>query len=153
MKDIPAHLHRYVKFLGPLSEEDKVAFFKSIAIYIAPNTGGESFGIILGEAMACHTPIIASDLPAFTALLENGKYGMLFKSEDHNSLSRSVNELLGNVEKQALLASAGYEKAKELDWSNVANAIFGVYELALSTGKGVVLSSENRIWNRFRFND
>lgn len=153
MKDIPAHLHSYIKFLGPLSEEDKVAFFKSIAIYIAPNTGGESFGIILGEAMACHTPIIASDLPAFKALLENGRYGMLFTSEDPKSLSKSVNDLLGNIEKQALLASAGYEKAKELDWSNVANAIFGVYELALSSGKGVQLSSEKRIWNRFRFND
>ena len=49
--------------------------------------------------------------------------------------------------------TAGFEKAKELDWENVANAIFGVYELALSAGRGVSLSSEKRIWNRLRFND
>ena len=153
LKEIPTHLHRHVQFLGSLSEDEKVSFFKSINIYIAPNTGGESFGIILGEAMACHTPIIASDLPAFKALLENGKYGALFTSEDSAALSKTICDLLSNVEKQALLASAGYEKAKELDWNNVANAIFGVYELALASGAGVQLSSEKRIWNRLRFND
>ena len=152
-KDIPENLHRYIEFIGPLSEEDKVSFFKSISIYVAPNTGGESFGIILGEAMACHTPIIASNLPAFVALLENGKYGMLFNSENSIELAESINDLLGNVERQALLGTAGFEKAKELDWENVANAIFGVYELALSAGRGVSLSSEKRIWNRLRFND
>ena len=128
-------------------------FRSSISIYVAPNTGGESFGIILGEAMACHTPIIASNLPAFVALLENGKYGMLFNSENSIELAESINDLLGNVERQALLGTAGFEKAKELDWENVANAIFGVYELALSAGRGVSLSSEKRIWNRLRFND
>ena len=153
LKEIPTHLHKHVQFLGSLSEDEKVSFFKSINIYIAPNTGGESFGIILGEAMACHTPIIASDLPAFKALLENGKYGALFTSEDSAALSKTICDLLSNVEKQALLASAGYEKAKELDWNNVANAIFGVYELALASGAGVQLSSEKRIWNRLRFND
>ena len=152
-KSIPAHLHRSIEFLGALSEEEKVAFFKSISIYIAPNTGGESFGIILGEAMACHTPIIASDLPAFKALLDGGKYGLLFKSEDKDSLASAVIELLGNPEKQALLARSGYEKAKTLDWESVANSIFGVYELAIAGGKGVQLSSEKRIWNRFRLND
>ena len=152
-KQIPANLHRHIEFLGALSEDDKVAFFKSIAIYIAPNTGGESFGIILAEAMACHTPIIASDLPAFSALLENGKYGQLFTSEDANSLSSAVNDLLGNPEKQGLYARTGYEKAKELDWENVASSIFGVYELAIAGGKGVQLSSDKRIWNRFRLND
>lgn len=153
LKKIPESLHRYIEFLGPLSEEDKVAFFKSLAIYIAPNTGGESFGIILGEAMASRTPIIASDLPAFKALLENGKYGELFRSEDEKSLSSSIVDLLSNSEKRALMARAGFEKAKELDWERVASAIFGVYELALSGGKGVQLTSEKRIWNRFRSND
>jgi phosphatidylinositol alpha-mannosyltransferase len=152
-KRIPSNLLNHVEFLGELSEEEKVAFFKSIAIYVAPNTGGESFGIILGEAMASHTPIIASDLPAFKALLENGKYGEIFKSENFASLAGAVNDLLAHSEKRALLARNGFEKAKTLDWESVANAIFGVYELAISGQKGVRLSSEKRIWNRFRFND
>lgn len=153
MRNIPTNLHRHIEFLGTLTEEEKVAFFKSISVYIAPNTGGESFGIILGEAMACHTPIIASDLPAFKALLENGKYGLLFESEDANSLAQAIIELLANPEKRALLARSGFEKAKELDWEQVANSIFGVYELAIAGGRGVRLTSDKRIWNRFRFND
>ena len=152
-KNIPTNLHRHIEFLGSLTEEEKVAFFKSISVYIAPNTGGESFGIILGEAMACHTPIIASDLPAFKTLLENGKYGLLFESEDANSLAQAIIELLANPEKRALLARSGFEKAEELDWEQVANSIFGVYELAIAGGRGVRLTSDKRIWNRFRFND
>ena len=120
------------------------------ALYVAPNTGGESFGIILGEAMACGTPIIASDLPAFKALLEGGKYGRLFESENPESLSAVINDLLSDTNKRIELGKLGFEKAQELDWERVANAVFGVYELALASGKGVRLSSEKRIWNRFR---
>ena len=150
LKRIPKHLHKYIEFLGPLTEEEKGQFFKSIALYVAPNTGGESFGIILGEAMACGTPIIASDLPAFKALLEDGKYGRLFESENPESLSAAINDLFSDSIQRKELGNLGYEKAQELDWERVASAVFGVYELALASGKGVKLSSEKRIWNRFR---
>ena len=150
LKRIPKHLHKYIEFLGPITEEEKGQFFKSIALYVAPNTGGESFGIILGEAMACGTPIIASDLPAFKALLDGGKYGRLFESENSESLSAAMNDLLSDTNKRIELGKLGFEKAQELDWERVASAVFGVYELALASGKGVRLSSENRIWNRFR---
>ena len=150
LKRIPKHLHKYIEFLGPITEEEKGQFFKSIALYVAPNTGGESFGIILGEAMACGTPIIASDLPAFKALLEGGKYGRLFESENPESLSAAINDLLSDTNKRIELGKLGFEKAQELDWERVASAVFGVYELALASGKGVRLSSEKRIWNRFR---
>jgi len=152
-KKIPANLKRHFRFLGPLSEEDKVSFLKSLTVYVAPNTGGESFGIILAEAMAAHTPIVASDLPAFRALLEDEKYGLIFKSEDFESLSKSLIDLLEHPEKRALLARNGYEKAKTLDWEPVASKILNVYELALATDKGVRLASEKRIWNRFRSDD
>ena len=153
LKKIPKNLHKYIIFLGPLSEVEKAQFFKSLALYVAPNTGGESFGIILGEAMACRTPIVTSDLPAFKALLEEGKYGQLFKSEDSLALSVAINDLLSNPERREILANSAMAKAHELDWERVARAVFGVYELALSGGKGVQLSSEKRIWNRFRSND
>ena len=150
LKRIPKHIHKYIEFLGPLTEEEKGQFFKSIALYVAPNTGGESFGIILGEAMACRTPIIASDLPAFKALLEDGQYGRLFESENPESLSAAINDLFLDANQRKELGNLGYEKAQELDWERVASAVFGVYELALASGKGVKLSSEKRIWNRFR---
>ena len=153
LKLIPQNLKKYFIFLGPLSEEEKVSFFKSISIYVAPNTGGESFGIILAEAMASHTPIVASDLPAFSSLLDGGKFGKLFRSEDSDALASALNEILSSPEKQAHYARLGFEKAKDLDWENVAESIFNVYELAFATNDGVRLASEKRIWNRFRSDD
>ena len=150
LSQIDPQLRNRIEFLGKLSEIDKADFMSSVGAYIAPNTGGESFGIILGEAMACGTPIIASDLPAFKALLESGKYGRLFESENPESLSAAINDLFSDSIQRKELGKLGYLKAQELDWERVASAVFGVYELALASGKGVRLSSEKRIWNRFR---
>jgi len=62
---IPADLHDRVEFLGLVSEADKARMLRSVDIYVAPNTGGESFGMILTEAMAAGAAIVASDLDAF----------------------------------------------------------------------------------------
>ena len=107
----------------------------------------------MAEAMASHTPIVASDLPAFTSLLDGGKFGKLFRSEDSDALASALNEILSSPEKQAHYARLGFEKAKELDWEKVAESIFNVYELAFATNDGVRLASEKRIWNRFRSDD
>ena len=152
-KKIPLDVRKHLTFLGRLTEEEKVAFFKSISMYVAPNTGGESFGIILAEAMTCGTSLVASDLPAFKALLSQGAAGALFKSEDSSELAKVVIDLLGNDEKRKALASAGREKAKSFDWEVVGDQILSVYEMALVGNDGVKLASEGRRWNRKRAND
>lgn len=139
--------------MGRLSEEDKGQFFKSIALYVAPNTGGESFGIILAEAMSCRTPIVASDLPAFKALLEDGKSGALFRNEDSADLARKIVKLLDADTDRSAVAQAGYEKAMTFDWDVVGSQILSVYELALVGNSRVSLASDNRFWNRLRAND
>ncbi len=73
------------EFLGPLSDADKARFLTSIDLYVAPNTGGESFGIILVEAMAAGAPVLASDLPAFVRVLGEGA-GRLFRNENATAL-------------------------------------------------------------------
>ena len=65
------------EFLGRITEEEKANFLASVGLYVAPNTGGESFGIILAEALASGASIIASDIPAFTSLLGHGQYGKI----------------------------------------------------------------------------
>lgn len=67
---LPDSLRTSVVMLGMVSEQDKAALLRSVDVYVAPNTGGESFGIILLEALAAGTPIVASDLPAFRRVLE-----------------------------------------------------------------------------------
>jgi len=152
-KKIPNHILRHITFVGRLSEADKGQFFKSISLYVAPNTGGESFGIILAEAMSCRTPIVASNLPAFQALLDGGKSGALFENEDSADLARQIVKLLDADTDRSAVAQAGYEKAMTFDWDVVGSQILSVYEMALAGNNGVTLASENRFWNRLRSND
>ena len=109
-KQVPAHLRDRITFLGRISELEKAQFFKSISLYIAPNTGGESFGIILAEAMASRTPIIASDLPAFESLLDKGKSGQLFVTGDSSALASAVLNLLGDETARKKIAGAGSQR-------------------------------------------
>ena len=64
-----------ITFLGMVSEADKARMLRSVDVYVAPNTGGESFGMILTEAMAAGTPVVASDLDAFRRVLDGGRAG------------------------------------------------------------------------------
>jgi phosphatidylinositol alpha-mannosyltransferase len=152
-KLVPPELRERITFLGRISEIEKAEFFKSISLYIAPNTGSESFGIILAEAMAARTPIVASDLPAFNKLLDDGRSGAIFASENSDDLAQTILGLLSNATKRDEIAIAGYEKAKSFDWNSVGDQILSVYEMALAGNTKVSLASENRFWNRLRSND
>ena len=144
----PQLRHRF-EFLGRITEKEKADFLSSVALYIAPNTGGESFGIILAEALAGGAAVVASDIPAFDSLLGNGEYGALFESENPQELAKVVIDLLRDSDKRKSLAQRGKVYAQRFDWDVVAEDIFSIYEMALVGGKGVTLSSENRAWNRF----
>ena len=141
---------KHISFLGRLSEAEKVEFLHSIDLYIAPNTGGESFGIILAEAMAAGAPVLASSIPAFVDILSVGSSGEIFKSEDPADLARSVIALLKNPARLQQLAENGPNSAIRFDWQSVASQIMSVYEVAM-TGQGkVAVGSENASWKRGR---
>jgi phosphatidylinositol alpha-mannosyltransferase len=148
LENVDPQLRNRVEFLGKISEEDKADFLASVSLYIAPNTGGESFGIILAEAMAGGAAVVASDIPAFADVLGNGQYGSLFESENSESLAKVVIDLLRDHPKREDLATAGATHAQRFDWSQVGEEIFEVYELAMVSGQKVSLSSENRSWTR-----
>ena len=148
LKEIDPQLRNRIKFLGRLTDEDKASFLKSIKIYVAPNTGGESFGIILTEALSAGTAVVASDIPAFKAVLENGEAGALFINEDSEDLARTLVSMLKDDQKLNRLASNGKLSAQKYDWQVVAEQIESVYEMAIAGGQRVTLASENRFWNR-----
>jgi phosphatidylinositol alpha-mannosyltransferase len=148
LSQVDPQLRSRIKFLGRLSEEEKADFMSSVGAYIGPNTGGESFGIILAEALAGGAAVVASDIPAFDAVLQHGKYGRLFKSENATDLAKVVIDLFRDPEKRDELAKLGQDYAQKFDWDVVAKDIFEVYEMAI-VGKGKVgLVSDNRPWNR-----
>jgi phosphatidylinositol alpha-mannosyltransferase len=148
-KNIDPQLKHRFEFLGKITEKEKADFLASIAIYVAPNTGGESFGIILAEALAGGAAVVASDIPAFDSLLGHGEYGALFPSENAQELAKVIIDLLRDNDKRRELAKKGKEYAQRFDWDVVAEEIYSIYEMSMVGGQGVRLASENRGWSRF----
>ena len=148
LEKVDPQLRDRVEFLGKISEEDKADFLASVSLYIAPNTGGESFGIILAEAMAGGATVVASNIPAFADVLGDGQYGALFESENSENLAKVIIDLLRDDAKRKELAAAGAIHAQRFDWGQVGEEIFEVYELAMMNGQKVSLSSESRSWTR-----
>jgi len=100
-----------VVLLGQVSEEDKVRVYHSVDVFCAPNTGGESFGIVLAEAMAAGAPIVASDLDAFRMVLRGGEAGELFATGDPDALAQAAARLLDDPARRAELAQASNIRA------------------------------------------
>ena len=123
-----------VSFLGGISDEEKESLLAGAHIYVAPQTGGESFGIVLVEAMAAHTAVVASDIPAFRAVLEDGRAGALFETGNSDSLARTLIDLLTDRDRLEELSAAGARSSAQYDWEVVAGKVFEVYKLAIDMG-------------------
>lgn len=123
-----AYLSDNVRVLGRLSDEDKARALRASDIYVAPHLGGESFGIVLVEAMATHTAVVASDIPAFRSVLDEGNAGVLFSAGNTSELVGHVVDLLRNPEHREAVAAAGAARAQRYDWNRVTADVLRVYE-------------------------
>ena len=118
-------------------------------LYVAPNTGGESFGIILIEAMSARATVLASDLPAFARVLDGGVAGEMFRNGDPADLARAVVSLLRDPARREQLAAAGRERANAFDWSVVAADVMAVYETVTLGASWVRSTTEpESVWAR-----
>ncbi|SDX62166.1 Phosphatidylinositol alpha-mannosyltransferase [Modestobacter sp. DSM 44400] len=134
-------LRPHVTLLGELTEADKTAFLRSVDVYCAPNLMGESFGVVLVEAMAAGAPVVASDLDAFTRVLEDGAAGLLVRRGDPADLATGLSALLADPDRRAGLSAVGARVAAGYDWSVVARRILAVYETVALPGGGAVTAS------------
>jgi phosphatidylinositol alpha-mannosyltransferase len=137
LRQLPDDVRRRVELLGRVSEEAKAELLSSVELYVAPHIGGESFGIVLLEAMAAGSPVLASDLPAFRDVLDGGRCGGLFSTGDPVALAAAACALLADPARRAELVQAGSERAAEYDWSRVAREVMAVYETVAAQGEKV----------------
>ncbi|WP_448223462.1 glycosyltransferase family 4 protein [Gordonia iterans] len=135
--DLAGHL----RFLGMVDDETKARALRSADVYVAPNLGGESFGIVLVEAMAAGAAVVASDLVAFSRVLDDGAAGRLVETGSPGSLADAVIELLDDDEAREELVARGRRRAARYDWSQVADQILKVYE-TVTLGAGPVVVSD-----------
>lgn len=120
-----------VDFVGRVSDLDKARILGRADIYVAPNRGGESFGIVLVEAMAAGCAVVASDLEAFAAVCNveaEQPAGLLFKNGDARDLAAKITRLIDDEHERRALISAGIQRAEQYDWDHVAAAVMQVYE-------------------------
>jgi phosphatidylinositol alpha-mannosyltransferase len=136
LEKVSAPLRERVIMLGQVTEDDKARAYHSVDVFCAPNTGGESFGIVLAEAMASGAPIVASDLDAFRQVLRGGRAGELFETGDPGDLARAAGRLLDDPQRRADLSAAASEAVRIYDWPVVARDVVHVYEAVVpATGQ------------------
>ena len=145
VEDLPAEVRARVTFLGTVSEADKARLLRTVDVYVAPNLGGESFGVILVEAMSAGAPVLASDLDAFGRVLDDGRVGVLFPAGDVAALSRSLLRLLGDDELRAGLRAGAEAWVRRFDWATVADELLAVYE-TVAAGNDAVGEADVRPW-------
>jgi len=135
--DLAGHL----RFLGQVDDATKASALRSADVYCAPNTGGESFGIVLVEAMAAGTPVVASNLDAFRRVLDDGAAGLLVPIENPGALAEALVTVLTNDTLRASNVAAASEAVRQYDWQVVADDIMMVYETVAGSGARVVVGS------------
>jgi phosphatidylinositol alpha-mannosyltransferase len=139
VEDLAPEIRDRIVFLGMVSESDKARMLRSIDVYVAPNTGGESFGMILTEAMAAGTPVAASDLDAFRRVLDGGRAGALFPTGDVEALAEVLGRLLDEPATGARLAARARGVVAGFDWPAVTSRVLEVYRTAIEATAGVVI--------------
>ncbi|TFV56034.1 glycosyltransferase family 1 protein [Mycobacterium sp. PS03-16] len=131
-------------FLGQVDDATKAAAMRSADVYCAPNTGGESFGIVLVEAMAAGTAVVASDLDAFRRVLMDGTAGRLVAVDDADALAAGLIEMLSDDAVRERCVTVASEAVHRYDWSVVASQIMRVYETVAGSGTKVSVAGAGR---------
>ena len=137
---VSPELRERVVILGLVSEADKVRALHSVDVFVAPNTGGESFGIVLAEAMSAGAPILASDISAFSRVLLGGRAGALFPVGDAAALAGVAAELLDDAPRRKQLSDEAKTAVRAYDWSTVARDVVRVYETVAGDSRVVEIS-------------
>jgi phosphatidylinositol alpha-mannosyltransferase len=123
---------RNVHFVGYVTKQQLAALYQSTTVFCAPSTGGESFGIVLLEAMAAGAAIVAADNPGYRDVLEHRRQGLLVPAQSADALAVGILQLLDDQTAREAMAAAGRSKAQDYAWDRVAGQVFNYYTHVLA---------------------
>jgi phosphatidylinositol alpha-mannosyltransferase len=118
---------RGVEFAGYIDNDELPRYYKSCDLFCAPSTKGESFGLILLEAMASGRPVVASRIPGYAGVVEHGRDGWLVTPQDPTALALALVRLLADRELRNKIAAAGQRTARRYAWPEIARRVLAVY--------------------------
>lgn len=121
-----------VRFMGFIPEAEKPSYFTAADIYCAPNTGKESFGVILLEAMASGCPVVATAIDGFRQVVTDGTEGLLVPKGDDGRMATALARLLDRPELRRSMGQAGRASAERYAWPLIADRVLDVYQRALA---------------------
>lgn len=127
-----AHKLRDIRFLGYAEWADLPRYYKTAHVFVSPATGYESFGIVLLEAMAAGTPVIASSNVGYRAVIQDDVNGVLVPPRDEQAIADAVIALLHDPPRRARLADAGRCTAERYAWPQVTRQVVDMYERLLA---------------------
>lgn len=121
-----------VIFVGPVSSDDLPRYYKTADIYCSPATGCESFGVVLLEAMATGTPIVASDIDGYASVLHHGEEGLLVPPRDWEKLAQALITLITDEPLRKQMGARGIARAPEYSWAHISRQVYNYYVRVLS---------------------
>ena len=122
------HSLQDVEFVGGVSQDDLARYYKTADIFCSPATGKESFGIVLLEAMASGTPIVASRLDGYATVMEDGMHGLMVPPKDDQALAAALRHMIQDPQMRAAMGAFGERRAYEFRWEHVAKQVMDYYE-------------------------
>ena len=120
-----------VVFLGEVSEEAKRRYLHTADIFCAPNIGQESFGLILGEAMAAGRPIVASNIDGFAQVLTDGIEGFLVTPRSEEQIAIVLKRLIDDAGLRARMGQNGRKTVETYRWERVTERVEEYYRKAM----------------------
>jgi phosphatidyl-myo-inositol alpha-mannosyltransferase len=130
LERLPTAVRSRVSMLGPISNDRLPPIHAACDVFVAPNTGGESFGVVLVEAMAAGLPVVASRIGGFDEVVRNGVDGLLVPPGDPAALASALDQVLRDADLAERLSAAGRARASDFSWETVVPRLEALYERA-----------------------
>ena len=134
-----------VEWLGRITDDDKMSYLKGASVFCAPSLRGESFGVVLLEAMAAGTPVVASSLGGYLNVATNEVNAILCEPGDVDALAAALQRVLAEPELSQRLRRAGQQRASEFSMSMLAGIYVAIYERLATEGGGVIPELQGRV--------
>ena len=133
---LSSHGLRDVEFAGRVSYDELPRYYATADIFCSPATGGESFGIVLLEAMSAGKPVVASDIEGFRGIMTDGEQGLLVTKKDTGGLANALGRLARDPELRSKLGGQGSRSAEDYRWEVVAGRVEEYYNRCIQAANG-----------------